>query len=288
MKKLFFAAIISLACISCTNSVEEQHSWTKVIDDQMVTVNTASGVSYTDDTSVTIEITDIKIPVFNLKIDGVKFVPMMPDVNFFISGIQYKLYPSDDTNDPLYGSWVFNEASKVPTVGGVSREEYTLLNLKGNITDNGITMEFDVNFGGTIYHATFGSNDALQTWEAEFKAAAIVVMNSGEGSSTSEDELSLSFSQENLSKQIVDITFKDFRFVAMMPEITFTLFDVPYTLSEDGTQRLFNVATVVPIVGNAEYSQYTMSNFKGSVSKSHVNLDFDIASMNAHVSLADK
>lgn len=288
MRNIFLTTLLTLTLLSCTDADEKQNTWSTTIVDDMVTVNTVSEVSYTDSASVTIDLADINIPVFNLTIEGVRFVPMMPEVNFLISNIQYKLYASDDTNDPLYNSWVFDQSAVVPTVGGVSREEYTMHNFKGYITDNGITMEFDVNFGGTVYHASFGKNNALQTWEAAFNAAALVVMGSGEGSSTTEDELNLSFSQENLSKQIVDITFKDFRFVPMMPEITFTLSDVPYTLSEDGTQRLFNVATVVPFVGEAEYSQYTMSNFKGSVSSSHVNLDFDIASMGAHISIADK
>jgi hypothetical protein len=252
----------------------------------MITVNTETGVAYTDNASVTVEVKDITKPYINLLIEGVKFVPMMPDVNFLVSDIQFKLYPSNDTNDPLYGSWIFNEKSVVPTVGGVPREEYTMLNFVGSISDNGVVVDFDVNFGGAIYHATFGKNDALQSWEAEYKATADVVLNPGtEGAISSTDETLVSFAQANLSKQVVNITFKDFRFVAMMPEITFTLKDVPFSFSEDGTQRLFNVASIVPTIGEEKFDQYTMTNFTGSVTNNNVMLSCDIAAMNARVTL---
>ena len=71
----------------------------------------------------------------------------------------------------------------------------------------------------------------------------------------------------------------------MMPEITFTLADVPFSFSEDGTQRMFNVATIVPTIGEQKYEQYTMTNFTGTVSNNSVMLSCDIASMNARVTL---
>lgn len=244
MKKLIFMAVALLMATACMDLENKNNSWSRTISGDMVTTNTESGVAYTDNASVTVEVKDITKPYINLLIEGVKFVPMMPDVNFLVSDIQFKLYPSNDTNDPLYGSWIFNEKSVVPTVGGVPREEYTMLNLIGSISDNGVVVDFDVNFGGVVYHATFGRNDALQTWEAEYNATADVVINPGaEGAMTSTDQTLVSFAQGNLSKQVVNITFKDFRFVAMMPEITFTLTDVPFSYSEDGTQRLFNVAS---------------------------------------------
>lgn len=271
---------------ACMDLENKNNSWSRTISGDMVTTNTESGVAYTDNASVTVEVKDITKPYINLLIEGVKFVPMMPDVNFLISDIQFKLYPSNDTNDPLYGSWIFNEKSVVPTVGGVPREEYTMLNLIGSISDNGVVVDFDVNFGGVVYHATFGRNDALQTWEAEYDATADVVINPGaEGAMTSTDQTLVSFAQGNLSKQVVNITFKDFRFVAMMPEITFTLTDVPFSYSEDGTQRLFNVASIVPTIGDQKFEQYTMTNFTGSVTNNAVMLNCDIASMNARVTL---
>ncbi len=286
MKKLIFMAVALLMATACMDLENKNNSWSRTILSDMVTTNTESGVAYTDNASVTVEVKDITKPYINLLIEGVKFVPMMPDVNFLVSDIQFKLYPSNDTNDPLYGSWIFNEKSVVPTVGGVPREEYTMLNLIGSISDNGVVVDFDVNFGGVVYHATFGRNDALQTWEAEYDATADVVINPGaEGAMTSTDQTLVSFAQGNLSKQVVNITFKDFRFVAMMPEITFTLTDVPFSYSEDGTQRLFNVASIVPTIGDQKFEQYTMTNFTGSVTNNAVMLNCDIASMNARVTL---
>ena len=199
MKKLIFAAVSLLMVTACMDSESNSNSWSRTISGDMITVNTETGVAYTDNASVTVEVKDITKPYINLLIEGVKFVPMMPDVNFLVSDIQFKLYPSNDTNDPLYGSWIFNEKSVVPTVGGVPREEYTMLNFVGSISDNGVVVDFDVNFGGAIYHATFGKNDALQSWEAEYKATADVVLNPGtEGAMTSTDETLVSFAQANL------------------------------------------------------------------------------------------
>lgn len=285
MKKLILMAVSLLMATACLSSTEKNNSWSKSISGDMVTTNKESGVAYTDNAIVTVEMKDITKPYVNIGIEGVKFVPMMPDVNFLVSDIQFKLYNSNDINDPLYGSWVFNEKAIVPTVGGVPREEYTMLNFVGSISDHGVVIDFEVNFGGVIYHATFGRNDALQTWEAEYTANAIVAINPGEGSTSSDDELTLSFFQANLSKQVTNITFKDFRFVPMMPEITFTLADVPFSFSEDGTQRMFNVATIVPTIGEQKYEQYTMTNFTGTVSNNSVMLSCDIASMNARVTL---
>lgn len=286
MRKLIFAAVTLLLITACLGSEKNKNSWSRTISGDMVTVNTDSGVAYTDNAAVTVEVKDVTTPYINLLIEGVKFVPMMPDVNFLVSDIFFKVYPSNDTNDPLYGSWIFSEKSVVPTVGGVPREEYTMLNFVGSISDNGVVVDFDVNFGGVVYHATFGKNDALQTWEAEYKATADVVLNPGtEGAMTSTDETLVSFAQANLSKQVVNITFKDFRFVAMMPEITFTLTDVPFSFSEDGTMRMFNVASIVPTIGDQKFDQYTMTNFTGSVSNNYIMLNCDIASMNARVTL---
>lgn len=284
MKKFLFAALVLFMAVSCSKATNNT-SWTKSIQGNMVTANTQTGSAYTDNALVTVEMVDITKPYVNLNIEGVKFVPMMPDVNFFLADIPFKLYPSNDVNDPLYGSWVFELPSIVPTVGGVAREEYTMLNLKGSITDNGIVMEFDVNFGGVIYHATFGKNEDVKSWEATFNATATVVINPGSESQSSTDEIVLSFKQANLSKQIVDITVSGLKFAAAMPEINLELTDVPFALSEDGTQRLFNVATVVPQVDGQKMEQYTITNLTGTVANNSVMLDCDIAAINSHMSL---
>ena len=161
-----------------------------------------------------------------------------------------------------------------------------MLNFYGTVSNAGLVLDFDVNFGGVIYHATFGKNEALQTWNAEYAATAIVALNPGESSTSTTDELTIQFAQANLSKQVVDITVKDLRFVPQMPEVVFVLKDVPFSYSEDGTRRLFNVASVVPQVNGTSYEQYTMSTIVGSVSNSSLTLDCDIAAMNAHISIS--
>lgn len=285
MKKIILIVAVLFAAIAC-NPAQNTNSWSKSIDGNMITVNTSTGVEYTDNATVTVEMKDITKPYFNLSIEGVKFVPMMPDVNFLISDVPFKIYASDDVNDPLYGSWVFNQSSVVPTVGGVAREEYTMHNFKGSISDYGYVVEFDVNFGGSIYHASFGKIEVVQTWDATFDATAIVVLNPGENSTYSEDEFKISFAQANLSKQVVDITLEGLRFVEQMPEITMQLRNVPFSYSDDGAQRQFNVAAVIPTVGGEEMAQYTISNLTGSVSKSSISLNCDITAMNARVTVS--
>lgn len=285
MKKIILIAAALFAAIACDTD-QNTNSWAKSIDGNMITVNTSTGVEYTDNATVTVEMKDITKPYFNLSIEGVKFVPMMPDVNFLISDVPFKIYASDDVNDPLYGSWVFNQSAVIPTVGGVAREEYTMHNFKGSISDYGYVVEFDVNFGGSIYHASFGKIEVVQTWDATFDATAIVVLNPGENSTYSEDEFKISFAQANLSKQVVDITLEGLRFVEQMPEITMQLRNVPFSYSDDGAQRLFNVAAVIPTVGGEEMAQYTISNLTGSVSKSSISLNCDITAMNARVTVS--
>lgn len=286
MKKLLILTTVLLAAVSCSLNEKYSNSWSKTFDGDVVTTNVESGAAYTDNASVVVEMKDITKPYINLSIEGIKFVAMMPDVNFLLSNVPFKLYASNDKNDPLYGSWTINEKSIVPTVGGVAREEYTMHNFIGSISDYGVVLDFDVNFGGVIYHATFGKNDALQTWEAAYTSAAIVTLNPGDSSTSYSDDITLIISQANFSKQVANITFKDFRFVPQMPEITMTLTDVPFVFSDDGTQRIFNVASIVPKVGGEQYPQYTMSNITGSATNNSVMLNFDIESMNARVILS--
>lgn len=285
MKKLFLVAAMFFAAVACETD-ERTNSWSKSIEGNMVTTNNSTGEEYVDNATVTLEMKDITKPYFNLSIEGVKFVPMMPDVNFLISDIPFKIYASDDVNDPLYGSWVYNLTSVVPTVGGIAREEYTMHNFKGSISDYGYVVDFDVNFGGQIYHASFGKIEVVQTWEAAFDATATVVLNPGENSTIQEDAFRISFEQANLSKQVVDIFLDGLRFVEQMPEISMQLKNVPFSYSEDGSQRLFNVATIIPTVGGESMPQYTISSLTGSVSKSTLLLDCDIEAMNAQVSLS--
>jgi len=80
--------------------------------------------------------------------------------------LPFKLYDhKGDTTDPLYNSWVFNEAQVVPQVGGVERTDYTMHNVKGNFSDTGLKLEFDVNFAGAVYHATIDTSIELEEEE---------------------------------------------------------------------------------------------------------------------------
>ena len=173
----------------------------------------------------------------------------------------------------------------MPTVGGVAREEYTMLNFEGSISNYGIVLDFDVNFGGVLYHASFGKIEALQSWETAFEATASVIVNPGEGSTVTEDKFNITFKQENLSVQVVDITLEGLRFVEQMPEITMEFKNVAFSYSDDGSQRLFNVATITPTV-DGQAMEYTITNLTGNVSKGAVLLDCDITAMNAHISVA--
>lgn len=288
MKKLIILALAAAVATACNwGSSTPDVTWTKSIESDIVTTNTETSDSFTDTTIVTIESKDITKPYLNFTIEGVRFVAMMPEVNFVLENVPFKLYASDDVNDPLYNSWTFSEKAIVPTVGGVSREEYTMHNFMGNISDDGVVLEFDVNFGGTIYHAAFGRNNALQTWEAQFECAANVVLNPGEGSTVTTDNLTISFFQANRSKQVVDITFRGIRFVEQMPEISFELENVPFSFSEDGTTRIFNVAGVMPVINGEQNEMYAISTFRGSVSKDSLMLDFDLEQMDVHTSITN-
>ena len=285
MKRFLLIAAVLTMATACNSKVNET-SWSKTISGDMTTTNAESGEDFVDTANVIIATSDITKPFLNINIEGVRFVAMMPEVNFELANVPFKLYPSDDRNDPLYGSWAVAEDAIVPTVGGVSREEYTLYNFRASIFDDGVTLDFDVNFGGVIFHARFGKNETLQSWEAEFNASATIAINPGEQAMTSTDDLKVLFFQPNLSKQVATITFKDIRFVAMMPEITFVLKDVPFSYSEDGSSRLFNVATVVPTINNAPMEQYTITQLRGTVTNSAMLLDFKMEQMNASVSIS--
>ncbi len=88
MKKFILIATALIAAVACDTD-KNTNSWSKSIDGDMITVNTTTDVEYTDNATVTVEMKDITKPYFNLSIEGVKFVPMMPDVNFLISDIQF-------------------------------------------------------------------------------------------------------------------------------------------------------------------------------------------------------
>lgn len=154
--KMLVALVAIVVTVSCMDESEGNTTWQKRFDGVMTTTNTDSGDVSEDNASVIIYQGDITEPYMNITIEGVRFVPMMPDVDFLVENVQFSLSPTDDPNDPLYHAWVFNMGSVVPKVGNVPREEYTMYNFQGNLTDNAVRIDFDVNFRGVIYHASFG------------------------------------------------------------------------------------------------------------------------------------
>ena len=95
MKKFILIATALIAAVACDTD-KNTNSWSKSIDGDMITVNTTTSVEYTDNATVTVEMKDITKPYFNLSIEGVKFVPMMPDVNFLICNLQGQVMLTTD------------------------------------------------------------------------------------------------------------------------------------------------------------------------------------------------
>ena len=75
MKKIIFALLALVAVVACTPGDEKPtDSWSKSIEDNMVTVNTVTSAEYTDNATVTIEMKDITKPYVTLKIEGGVFI----------------------------------------------------------------------------------------------------------------------------------------------------------------------------------------------------------------------
>ena len=60
MKKLILMAVSLLMATACLSSTEKNNSWSKSISGDMVTTNKESGVAYTDNAIVTVEMKDYK------------------------------------------------------------------------------------------------------------------------------------------------------------------------------------------------------------------------------------
>ena len=153
-----FAAFATTACMD--EKAGNDSTWTKAYEGVMTTTNQETSVSSTDNATITIYQGSMFKNFIDITISDVRFVPMMPDVEFIIKDMNFELAKVDDKNDPLYGTWAFNKAEVVPTSGGIPREEYTMRNFRGNISDEWIRLEFDVNVMGAVYHASFDSSEA--------------------------------------------------------------------------------------------------------------------------------
>ena len=153
-----FAAFATTACMD--EKAGNDATWTKAYEGVMTTTNQETSVSSTDNATITIYQGSMFKNFIDITISDVRFAPMMPDVEFIIKDMNFELAKVDDENDPLYGTWAFNKAEVVPTQGGIPREEYTMRNFRGNVADEWIRLEFDVNIMGALYHASFDSSKA--------------------------------------------------------------------------------------------------------------------------------
>lgn len=282
MKKILLLCAVLLAAVSCDNEWGSTSSWTKAFEDDMVTTGGVNTTPYKDPAVVTIVCNDVTQPVLNLSIEGARFVQGMPDVNFVLENLSFRLYDNGgDVNDPLTGAWMISYTSVVPKVGGIEREEYKMYNFRATIT-NKIVMEFDVDFGGARYHAEFAKEDLeeeeIPTWSVSHN---LDVETAAEGVEPFDDEAVVKFLQADLETNKFDITVEGVQFVAQMPvSITFTLKGVAFTEIEHnewGKVKKFEVDSIVPYVDGEPNEQYTFTNVSGMVSDTYVEMQMNYA-----------
>lgn len=274
MKKILFAIVALLITTSCDNLFPSgsEHSWTKYVYGTMVTTGGMNALlPCEEETTVILASPDITEPVVNITIEGVRFVPMMPEASFLLEGLTYKLYDNNgDNTDPLTGAWVITRASIVPKIGGIEREDWKLLNFRATIT-NTIVLEFDVDYYGDRYHASFGKLASEEVWEASHN---LDVRTASEALGAFDDEASVTFVQSDLNTRKFDITVEDIQFAAQMPKsITFCLKDVSFVEinhNEWGKVKSFNVPSIVPLINDEPNEAYTFTDVRGIVSNDHV------------------
>lgn len=166
MKKVIVAALALLTVVGCLKTNDPEHTWQRTLEAVASTENTSSGIKFDDQIEVTIIQNNVTAKVLSFELRDIQFVPMMPSVNFMLVDVPFTLYDhKDDVTDPLFNSWVFNVEKVIPQVGGVERTDYAMHNFKGNFSDTGLKLEFDVNFGGAVYHATIDTSAKLENEE---------------------------------------------------------------------------------------------------------------------------
>ncbi|MBQ7856252.1 MAG: membrane lipoprotein lipid attachment site-containing protein [Alistipes sp.] len=281
MKKILLALSTMLILASCDNFGPEQ-SWTKAFTDKLITTSDASATPYEAEATVTLNSPDIAEPMLNIAIEGARFIDGMPSVNFLLENLTFTMYDNNgDVNDPLTGAWVINYASVVPKIGGVLREDHTLLNFRATITSE-IVLEFDVNYRGVIFHVTFGKH-SLEEEETMWVAQhSLDVTTVSAALGTFDDEADVAFVQSDRSVNKFDIKFADVQFAAMMPkQISFTFEEVAFTEVEHnewGMVKSFEVASIVPLIDGEPNEQYTFTNVKGIVSEYYVEITMNYSS----------
>lgn len=274
MKKILMIAVTMFVSVACLNPDGYDNSYTSEFVGMMTTVNTSTQSAYEDPTTVRIIQEKLTIPEVDIEINDVKFVPMMPDVNFTIEDLAFSVYTSDDVNDPLLGFYKINYMSVVPKVGGVAREDYTMHNFIAYIGDQTINIDFDVNFGGAVYHAAFRLADNAD--EAEWESSYEVVASTVGAGATFTDDATVTAVQES-KLELLTITLNNIRFNQMMPEVNFTLLNIPFDMVGDSKTRNVEVETVIPIVGSNPMPTYAMDNLRGTFDENGgCSLSFEI------------
>ena len=281
MKKILFAIVALLIATSCEKLFPSgsEYSWEKHFEDTMVTTGGINALPYEEEATVILACPDITQPVLNISIEGARFVSMMPEVSFQLEGLTYKLYDNNgDNTDPLTGAWVITRASVVPKIGGIEREDWKMLNFRATIT-NKVVLEFDVDYAGARYHATFGKVAEEEVWEVSH---TLDVETASEALGKFDDEATATFFQGDLNSNKFDITVEDIQFAAQMPKaITFVLKDVSFvkvTHNDESKVKSFNIKSIVPLINGEPNESYTFTNVKGFVSETNVEISMNYGS----------
>lgn len=168
MKKTLLALLALVATTGCMKNDGPNSTWERTLDAVAITENTSTGDKFKDQMEVTIIQNNVTKNILSFELKGIQFVQMMPSVNFMLVDVPFTLYDhKGDMTDPLFNSWVFNEAQVIPQVGGVERTDYTMHNFKGNFSDTGLKLEFDVHFGKAVYHAVIDTSIKIEEEENE-------------------------------------------------------------------------------------------------------------------------
>ena len=276
MKKFLILAVTVLVSVSCFNKIHKDESYVSEFAGMMTTINTATQASYEDAAMIRIIQQKLTLPEVDIDLNNVKFVAMMPDVNMTLKNLAFSIYTSDDENDPLLGYYKISYKSVVPYVGEVPREDYTMHNFTAYIGDRTINIDFDVNFGGQIYHAAFrlDENDEKPAyWSKNYKVEA---QTTG-GMAPFVDEATIEVEQLLASSTLLTMNLNSIRFNPMMPDVNFTLINVPFYTKDELTTRFVDVETIIPIDGNGNpMASYAMDNVKGQFDDGMMSLSFDM------------
>lgn len=276
MKKFLMIAVTMLVSVSCLNGFKSDDSYTSEFVGVMTTVNTSTQSSYEDAATIRIIQEKLTVPEVDIELNGVRFVSPMPEVNFTLKDLAFSIYTSDDENDPLLGYYKISYMSVIPYVGDVPREDYTMHNFIAYIGDRTINIDFDVNFGGQVYHAAFRLDEEKEE-EAYWSQSYMANMQVVGGGSTYTNDAMVYVEQWSKSKPQLTIELYYVKFSSMMPETKFTMLNIPFYTIDGSEARIVEVETVVPIdVNGNPNAEYAMDNVRGRFEDALLSLSFDV------------